>query len=150
MLAGLKSLWRTTGGTAGIEFAIAAPVLVAILIPLTDLGMAIYQQMQVKGAAQAGAQYAMAHGWNSNNIQGAVTRATTLPTLTATPAPAKSCGCPNGTAVVAAACGANCTNGQPVGTYVTVGAQATYTPLIPYPVVGSSMTLSAQATARIQ
>ena len=40
MLAGLKSLWRTTGGTAGIEFAIAAPVLVAILIPLTDLGMA--------------------------------------------------------------------------------------------------------------
>ena len=36
------------------------------------------------------------------------------------------------------------------GVYVTVNAQATYTPLVPYPTLGSSLALTAQTTARIQ
>src|SRR5215471_19774038 len=78
-------------GNAVIEFSIAAPVLAVILVPLIDIGMAVYQQMQVQDAAQAGAQYAMAHGWNSSSIQSAVTGATALATVSASPAPARSC-----------------------------------------------------------
>lgn len=136
-------------GGAAVEFSVAAPVLAIIFVPLIDIGMAVYQQMQVQDAAQAGAQYAMLHGWNSSAIQTAVTNATGL-SVTASPTPSKSCGCPDGSSVSAAACGSTCPDGLTAGTYVTVGAQATYVPLLPYPTMGSSLTLSAQATARIQ
>jgi len=156
-LAQLQSLKRAYSaalldaceGNAVIEFSIAAPVLAVILVPLIDIGMAVYQQMQVQDAAQAGAQYAMAHGWNSRSIQSAVMSATAL-SVSASPAPSKTCGCPDGSSVSAATCGSTCSDGQKAGTYVTVGAQATYTPLFPYPTMGNSVTLSAQTTARIQ
>ena len=136
-------------GTAAVEFAVAVPIMAVIFVPLIDIGMAVYQQMQVQDAAQAGAQYAMAHGWNSSAIQSAVTGATGL-TVSATPAPSKTCGCPDDSGISPAACTAACPNGSAPGTYVTVGAQATYTTLLPYPAMGSTVTLSAQATARIQ
>jgi Flp pilus assembly protein TadG len=136
-------------GTATVEFAVAVPIMAVIFVPLIDLGMAFYQQMQVQDAAQAGAQYAMAHGWNSSAIQSAVTGATAL-TVTATPAPSKACGCPDDSGITPASCTSACPSGAAPGTYVTVGAQANYTPLLPYPAMGSSITLSAQATARIQ
>jgi len=145
----IADLIRGREGTAAIEFSVAAPVLVIIFIPLIDIGMAVYQQMQVQDAAQAGAQYAMAHGWNNSGILSAVTNATALP-VSASSSPAKSCGCPDGSSVSSAACGSTCPDGQTAGTYVTVSAQATYAPLLPYPAMGSSVTLSAQTTARIQ
>lgn len=145
----LAALLDAREGNAVVEFSIAAPVLAIIFVPLIDIGMAMYQQMQVQDAAQAGAQYAMAHGWNSSSIQSAVTNATAL-SVSASPAPSKTCGCPDGSAVTAATCGSTCSDGQTAGTYVTVGAQVTYTPLLPYPTMGNSVTLSAQTTARIE
>jgi Flp pilus assembly protein TadG len=145
----LAAFFDAREGNAVVEFSIAAPVLAVIFVPLIDIGMAVYQKMQVQDAAQAGAQYAMAHGWNSSSIQAAVTSATAL-SVTASPEPSKSCGCPDGSSVSAAACGSTCSDGQKAGTYVTVGAQVTYTPLLPYPAMGTSVTLSAQTTARIQ
>lgn len=137
-------------GTSAIEFGIIAPMLVAVMVPLIDLGLGFYQKMQVEDAAQAGAQYAMAHGWNSTAIQNAVSAATGIAGLTASPAPTQSCGCPNGTSVTPAACGNNCDDNQPAGTYVTVSAQAVYGTLIPYPGLGNSITLTAQSMARIR
>jgi Flp pilus assembly protein TadG len=145
----LAALLGARDGSVAVEFSIAAPVLAIMFVPMIDIGMAVYQKMQVQDAAQAGVQYAMAHGWNSSSIQTAVTSATPL-SVSATPAPAKSCGCPDGSSFTAATCGSTCSDGQTAGNYVTVSAQATYTPLLPYPTMGSSVTLSAQATARIQ
>jgi len=144
------ALFRHERGNAAVEFGMVTPIVAAIFVPSIDVGMGVYQQMQVQDAAQAGAQYAMAHGWNITAIQNAVTGATTLATVSALPAPTLVCGCPGGSSVVSAACGGTCPNGQPVGTYVTVNAEGTYTTLIPYPVLGTSVTLSAQATARIR
>lgn len=146
----LMVLLRGDGGVAALEFAIGAPLLIAILIPLIDLGMGFYTKMQVQDAAQAGVQYALANGWNSVAIQNAVMAATTLPSISAVPAATTSCGCAAGASVTPANCGSTCADGQPAGTYVTASAQAVYTPLIPYPALGSTVTLSAQATARIQ
>ena len=145
----LAALLGASDGSVAIEFSIAAPVLAIMFVPMVDIGMAVYQQMQVQDAAQAGAQFAMAHGWNSSSIQSAVTSATPL-SVSASPAPSKSCGCPDGSSVSAATCGSTCSDGLQAGSYVTVSAQATYTPLLPYPLMGSSVTLSAQTTARIQ
>ena len=141
---------RSSQGNAAMEFGIVAPMLATIFVPLVDLGMGFYQKMQVENAAQAGAQYAMAHGWNSTAIQNAVTGATRLSSLTASPAPSQTCGCPAEDAVTVATCGSTCANARPAGTYVTVSAQVVYHTLVPYPVIGNSLTLSAQSTARIQ
>src|ERR1700686_1697630 len=94
----LASLMRAERGNAAIEFALAAPILIGLLVPVADLGIAMSQQLQVQQAAQAGAQYALLHGYNNSAISNAVTAATNLPGVSAAPTPSQSCGCPTGTA----------------------------------------------------
>ena len=146
----LRGTARDKRGVSAVEFAIVAPVLVAMLIPTVDIGMGLYTKMQVQNAVQAGAQYATASGWNSSGIQNAVTSATGLSSVLASPAPSQSCGCVNGTTLANASCSATCPDGSTAGVYVTVSAQSRYSPLFPYPVLGSSTTLTAQTTVRIQ
>lgn len=155
---------RRREGTAAVEFALAAPLLVAILLPMIDLGIAAYQDMQVHDAAQAGAQYALLNpnaavpmpSSYSTAIQTAIanatpTNATTLSTISATPAPSTACGCSSGPAVTLSTdCTTPCANALAPGHYVTVQTQATYTPLLPFSVFGNSTTLSASTTVRVQ
>jgi len=146
-------LVRASDGSPAVEFALAAPVLLGLLVPVVDLGMAFSQQIKVQQSAQAGAQYATTHPWTSSSataIANAVTAASTLSSLRATPAPSQSCGCPTGTAIASATCGPTCSAGQPAGYYVTINAQAPYTPQLPYSVLGSSMTLTAQSIVRVR
>jgi Flp pilus assembly protein TadG len=146
----LSRLCRVRRGNAGIEFALMAPIFAAALVGMVDLGMALYERMEVGNAAQAGAQYALNKGWDSTGIQSAVTSATGLAGVSATPAPSKSCGCANGTAVTAASCGSVCPSGSLAGIYITVNAQATYSTLFTYPGLDSPMTLTGQSVIRIQ
>ena len=103
-----------------------------------------------KQAAQADAQYALLHGYSSTAISNAVTAASTLPGVSATPAPSQGCGCPNGSGITSATCASVCPNGETAGTYVNVNAQYAYTTALPYSVLGSGVTLAAQASVRIQ
>jgi len=148
--ADLKGLAHANGGNSAIEFALATPILIGLLVPVADLGIAFSQQLQVQEAAQAGAQYALLHGFNSGAISNAVTNATTLPSVTASPAPSQSCGCPTGTTIASATCSTTCPNGETVGTYVFVNARSAYTPALPYSMLGSGVTLTAQAAVRVQ
>ena len=155
VLIRLKTMFAARGGVAAVEFAIVVPILLAILVPACDLGMGFSQKQQVWEAAQAGAQYALANGFASTAIQNAVTGAASLSSISATPAPAESCGCPTGSSVAAAnpavpPCTGKCPNGAQSGTYVTVTATAVYYPLIPYPTLSGSVTLTAQSFVRIQ
>jgi len=86
---------------AAVEFAITAPLLMGMLIPIVDLGMGIAKNTQLRNAAQAGAQYAFVNGWDSAAIQNAVTNATKLSPIEALRAPSQSCGCPTGATVTA-------------------------------------------------
>jgi Flp pilus assembly protein TadG len=96
---------RRARGNAAIETAFIAPILLLMLVGIADYGRAIYAEMQVQSAAQAGAQLALesaANGFNATTvtaISGAVTSATTLPGITASPAPIVSCGCASGNSV---------------------------------------------------
>ncbi len=146
----LAFLARAERGNAAIEFALASPILLGLLTPVADLGIAFTQQIQVQQAAQAGAQYALLHGFSSSAISNAVTAATNLPGVSAAPAPTQSCGCPTGTTIAAATCASTCTNGETAGTYVFVNAQSSYNPVLPYSVLPSGTTLTAQATVRVQ
>jgi Flp pilus assembly protein TadG len=146
----IASLLRSTAGAAAVEFAVAAPVLVAALFPMIDLGVGLHMQMQVQQAADAGAQYALINGFNASSIQSAVTGSTSLSSLAATPAPTKTYLCQDGTTLTSSTAGATCANGAKAGTYITVSAQASYTPIFTGMALGSSYTMTAQAVVRME
>lgn len=137
-------------GVAAIEFGIIGLILALMIIFTVDLGMGIYRKMQVQNSAQAGAQYAMVHGFNASLISSAVTNATTFSGISASPAPNQFCGCASSTGVASAACTSTCSGGFRSGTYVTVSAQGTYNTLFSYPLINDSFTFTAQSTVRIQ
>jgi Flp pilus assembly protein TadG len=140
---------RDSRGAAAVEFALCAPLLIGFIVPITDIGMRGYSSLQVEIAAQAGGRYAILHGWDSTGITNAVTSATGFTTIAASPAPASSCGCPSGNTIGAATCGGTCANGETVGTYVTVNAQAPFTPLFPLPGIVDATTLTSQVIVRV-
>ena len=152
----LRALAGATSGTSAVEFALAAPLLLGLLTPVADLGLAYSQQIQVQQAAQAGAQYASLHAWNSNSvtaIENAVTSSTRLTLLPVdpltNPAPSQTCGCPDGSKIGAATCHSLCIDGEYAGYYVNVNAQAAYSPVLPYSLLGTSTILRARATVRV-
>jgi hypothetical protein len=146
----LRRLFRkSAAGSAGVEFGFVAPGLIFLMVASLDLGLGIYQKTQVQNAAQMGAAYAAAKGFNEAAITAAIESATAL-AVKATPAPNQFCGCPGESGVVACPCDAPCPGGGSPGSYVSVSAQATYTPFVPYPVLPSTYDLSSRATVRIQ
>jgi hypothetical protein len=124
---------------------------------MADLGLAYSEQIQVQQAAQAGAQYASLHPRNSNSstaIANAVTSATGLTLLPAdpltNPAPYQECRCLNGSKIDLASCSnVRCPDGEYGGYYVIVNAQAAYSSILPYSLLGDLKTLTAQATVRV-
>jgi Flp pilus assembly protein TadG len=150
------SLVLAQSGTSAVEFAVAAPLLLGLLTPMADLGLAYSQQIQVQQAAQAGAQYASLHPWNSNSsaaIANAATSATGLTLLPAdpltNPAPYQECRCLDGSTIGLTSCNSvPCADGAYGGYYVIVHAQTAYSPL-PYSLLGGVTKLTALATVRV-
>src|SRR6185295_9928242 len=87
-------------GTASIEFAILGSFLIVLLVFALDFSLALVNGMQVENAAQAGAQYAAVHGWNSAAISSAALSATPSPDITVSPS--NFCGCPSASGIAMA------------------------------------------------
>jgi len=168
-----------TAGAAMVEFAVFVPAFAFMVVYLLDFGFYTFRQMEVQHAAQAGAQYAITYGGFPSNCPGAscqislaVANDSNDPkfSISASPAPVEFCGCPSSSGVTQIATGKGacsatnegqtCSGNHPTcsggaGTYVTVLANGTYTPLVP-PLPGGlfstkpSYTLSACATVRVQ
>jgi Flp pilus assembly protein TadG len=152
-LSGLRRLLAARSGTSVVEFAVAAPVLLGLLVPVADLGVAFAQRVEVQQAVQAGAQYAAFHPWSTSapsDISNAVLAASPLGSISVTPAPYQACGCPSGSTITAATCTSTCANGETAGYYVVITAQAPYSPMLPYSALGDSVLLTGQSTVRIR
>ena len=152
---------------AMIEFAVVMPILVLLLLPLVDLGLGFYVKTQLMTAAQAGTQYAFVNGWSGTStstqtpILSAVSNATGLGGVSASPAPVLACGCADGTTITYSSPGGAfspsacstmtaCASGQKPGAYVTVNTQVSYRPVFTYLIFSGATTLSAVSTVRIQ
>lgn len=146
----MRAMRADRRGVAAIEFAIMVPTLIMMTVCTVDLGMGIYTNMQVQDAAQAGAQYAMVHGFDANSISTVVSNATAQSGISASPAPVQYCGCATAAGVTNVTCGAACPAGAVSGTYVQVSTQGTYTTILPYPMIANSFTLTATAAVRVQ
>lgn len=144
----LAAFWRRTRGVAAIEFAIVAPMLLALVVASVELGFAIQASIQTQDAAAAGASYAGQKGWDAAGISAAVLADTNAAGLTAAPAPRLYCGCPTTTGVGAATCGVTCADGVTARQYVEVSAS-----LPRKTVMGSAFglpaTMTSTSTARL-
>ena len=160
LLAGLLRAARrglgSEDGNAAVEFAIIAPVLLGLLVPIADFGLYTYDQMQLNLAAQAGMEYAARNGWVPAGIkQAAVNASPSLNLTTANVNASQFCGCPSGNTIAQQNCSdpntgqqAHCNNdpAQPlVGTYVNVTATYQFNTLFHYPSIPDSQTLSSGA-----
>lgn len=140
---------RAKAGSAAIEFGLAAPLLLMILMGVVELGFAMYQAMQVTNSVEAGALYAAKNGFDVNGIGAAVANATGTQGITATPAPTEFCGCPSAAGIVETACNATCNDGKTPGQYVRISATLTRVIILPYPALGLPDTLTAQSVVRL-
>ncbi len=136
-------------GVAAVELALVSPLLVTGVLGAAALGITIFRQTQVGYAAQAGVDYAIAHGFDATKMSNAIVNATNYGGVTASPAPSQFCGCTSASGVIVAACGSTCSNGAKAGIYVKANSQASFSPIIPNPWQTSTVTLTAQAIARI-
>lgn len=148
----LADLARDRRGASAVEFALIAPILLVMLAGLIDGSQYIVQSMQVRAAAQAGADFAQGHGFDAAAITAAVQGATSLPTTganaLAVSTPVQASQCLDKGKLVAAA-GANCPAGGPAGSFVSVAVQKPYTPLLAWPGLSFSQ-IRAQSTVRVQ
>src|SRR5712671_7187048 len=81
-LSWIGALTRDRRGVSAVEFGLAAPVFLAALSPVIDLGLAFSEQIRVNQAVEAGAQYAAINPYNgttwASDVQSAITNATSL------------------------------------------------------------------------
>lgn len=156
----LGALRHAEDGISAVEFALATPILLAIVLPVLDLGQAFSEQIRVNMAVQAGAQYASLNAWSSTSstdITAVVNGSTTL-SLTGVAA-TQQCGCPNTSGgptlnsipAAPATCASQypscAADSQPAGYYVQVTASHTHTAVVPYS--ASPASVSSTAVVRI-
>ncbi len=72
MLRLLRHLRRNRKGTAAVEFALVAPLLIALLGAATDLGLAFSQSVRLSAAVRAGVAYAPTHAADTSFISGVI------------------------------------------------------------------------------
>ena len=126
-------LWRTEDGLGAIEFGFIAPVLLALLLGVLDFGMAFWQQMEIAGAADAGAQWGMTNAYNATSITGVVQGATNLSVPSANISPSNPCGCASSSGVTTYSCSGTCPDGTPPRIYIIVNAHFCFKPLFSWP-----------------
>lgn len=151
--AHFRAFCKAKDGAALVELAAVIPVLLLVLFGAIDLGRAYYVGLEVANAAHAGAEYGSQNPGNTAGIAAAALQsAPDLPNLTVN-APIWGCECSDGSSYSAncsasPSCTANSTRGGNVVHRVQVTASASYKPLVPWPVVPSSVTLTNTATIR--
>ena len=158
-----------------MEFAVVGTVLVAMLLPVIDIGMGFYYKTQLMTAAQAGAQYALNNrgpyitAWTATSITNAVINATRLSILSSDITTTLSCKCVDQTTgtlssgspsspTKASDCTTSATNCPGMGTQkpgayvavsVTPASPRNYKPVFNFQGYGP-LTLTASAIVRIQ
>jgi Flp pilus assembly protein TadG len=154
----LVNIIAETKGVSAVEFGLVTPILLGLLSPLIDIGLAYSQQIKLRHAAEAGAQYASLNTWSSSTvaaIQTATNSATPLSVTWAAP-PTEFCGCPNGSNTQITNTGNPPCSGtpsgcsEPAGYYVTFTVTSNYTPVMPFSVLSNPTTLTAQPVVRVQ
>jgi Flp pilus assembly protein TadG len=135
-------------GASLVEMAALTPMFMLLLFGAIDFGRAYYLTIEVAGAAHAAAMYGAENPTDTTGMKTAAQDdAPNVPSLSVT-TPTYGCECPDGTLY-----SANCASPPPSTTCtsvdrVNVTVTGTYSPLIPWPGIPSSLTFSSSASMR--
>lgn len=151
-----RRLLRSRRATAALEFALVTPVLLIMLGGVVDFGLVMLARSQLASAVAQGAEYAIATGSSVSpaSVKTLVQSASPLSGVTATVSPSSgaACYCVTGTplALTSHICSSACPDGSSPGIYLTIKAQYTYQPILPFYSQLAATTLSEQAEVRLQ
>ena len=136
--------FHASGGQTIVELALLLPVLLLLLVGVTEVGRYAYFDILVSNAARAGAQYgaqSLIQAADATGIEAAAHNDGLKTMLVTTQ---QLCGCNLGVPPVA--CGGTCAKPQ---VYVEVTASDTYNSLFQYPGFPAQFTPSSTVTMRV-
>jgi Flp pilus assembly protein TadG len=141
-------LLRGERGASLVELALMLPLFILLLAGAVDFGRAYYLAIEVAGAAHAAVAYGSQNPTDTAGMKTAAQDdAPNVPNLSVT-TPTYGCECSDGTGYSASCTtGPSCTNNNEVYR-VNVTVTGTFTPIIPWHGVSSSMSLSSSASMR--
>jgi len=146
-----SALVRRQRGQGMVELAVVVPVLLLLLFVGADLARGFYLAIEVSNAARAGAQYAshsVATATDTTAISNAATLdAANVPSLSVS---SSYCTCLSPTPSGETACASSYCTDSPNANYVQVNTSATFTTIMKYPGVASSIRLPGQAIMQVQ
>ena len=140
-------------GAVLVEFALAAPILVTLVLGIADLGLLAANTAALEGVTRVGAEYARNNTTCQADLAGqsciagiksAMTSSGNFnPPITFPSDPSASCECDDGSSIT---CGTTCTGAGkvPNRVLITVSASQSYTPILPWPGLPSSVTASTE------
>jgi Flp pilus assembly protein TadG len=141
---------RDERGGSLVELAMTLPLFSLMLLGAVDFGRAYYSAIEVAGAAHAAAVYGSQNPTDTTGIKNAaLDDAANLSNLTVN-TPTYGCECADGSSY-SASCSTtptSCPNSLNVVYRVNVTVKETYTTLLPWPGVPSSLTFSSTASMR--
>ena len=143
-------LLRGQDGGALVELAMLLPFFTLLMLGAIDVGRAYYLAIEVAGAAHAAAAYGSQNPTDTTGIKNAAQDdAPNVPNLSVG-TPTYGCECADGSSY-SASCSttpSSCPNSLNVVYRVNVTVQGSYTTLIPWPRVPSSLTFTSTASMR--
>ena len=155
----LRGLARSESGNALVELAVCLPLLVLTLIGTADFARVFYTSIELTSAARAGAQYGAHDSVQSSDTATMQTTAAAAVNITGvTASAARLCQCASDAGAFSATTPANscttlpavaCPGGLHRVMTVTVTTQKTFTTIVNYVGIPSSMALTRSATLRV-
>jgi hypothetical protein len=147
--------WRWTrgsfgcDGSAAVEFALVAPVILVITAGIVDFGLLTTKAAALAGATRIGGEYARLHPADTTGIQNAMQNSMSFsPPLTFPASFPQTCECDDRTSIP---CIDSCRAGGRPGpnrVFIRITANQAASPLVPWP--GIPGTLTATTEIRLQ
>ena len=140
-------IFRSEQGASLVELALVLPMLLFIVLGTVDFARGYYFGNEVAGAARAGAIYGSTNPTDTTGITNAVKYAAPDVSNISASSISWGCECPDGTnASVSCSSAPSCSTN--VVNYVKVTATASYTTMLPWTGIPSTLTLSTTSEMR--
>lgn len=138
-----------SGGQSMVEFALALPILLLMVVGACDVSRAFYVTIQLYNAARAGVQYGAQGKFNAADTYGMWVAATAdASAVNGMIVTSSQCTCLSGSGV-SSCIGSNYCSADSQSTWVEVDTSAPFKTLIQYPGFPSSFTLSGKAVMQV-
>jgi hypothetical protein len=154
MSSGVPALYRNRSfaprrldrlGSAAIEFALTAPVVILIVTGIVDFGALMTQFVALTATTRIGAEYARLHPTDIAGIENTMQNSITfVPSLSFPSRFPLSCECNDATSISCTQSCAAAGRPGPNRVFITISANQAFSPRLPWPGLPTVLTASTQ------